>query len=112
MSVEIPSPGDARYHANVDPHRRHSVLADVILGAQDGLVNVLGVVLGVAAATDSVRIVVVAGLAAALADSTSMAAVAYTSRLAAGSLYESEKAREHRHVRTVPAIEREEIRAM
>jgi VIT1/CCC1 family predicted Fe2+/Mn2+ transporter len=76
------------------------------------LVNVLGVILGVAAATDSVRIVLVAGLAAALAESFSMAAVAYTSRVAAGDLYESERARERRHVRVVPTIEREEIRAI
>jgi predicted membrane protein (TIGR00267 family) len=112
MRSEAPAPRDALHHATVDPHRRNSALADVILGAQDGLVNVLGVILGVAAATESVRIVVVAGLAAALAESFSMAAVAYTSRVAAGDLYESEKARERRHVRVVPTIEREEIRAI
>jgi VIT1/CCC1 family predicted Fe2+/Mn2+ transporter len=103
---------DALHHSTVDRHRGNSALADVILGAQDGLVNVLGVILGVAAATESARIVVVAGLAAALAESVSMAAVAYTSRVAAGDLYESEKARERRHIRAVPAIEREEVRAI
>ena len=37
-------------HNNVDPHRRStSGLSDIILGGQDGLVNVLGVILGVAA---------------------------------------------------------------
>ena len=38
------------HHNNVDPHKRGSGLSDFILGAQDGLVNVLGVVLGIAAA--------------------------------------------------------------
>lgn len=55
---------------------------DIILGSQDGLVNVLGIVLGVgtvALATNNVRIVLVAGLAATFAESFSMAAVAYTS---------------------------------
>lgn len=56
---------------------------DLILGGQDGLVNVLGVVLGVAAATMSTRVVLIAGLAATFAESISMGAVAYTSAKAA-----------------------------
>jgi vacuolar iron transporter family protein len=100
------------HHARVDPHRRGSALADVILGGQDGLVNVLGVVLGVAAASSSARLVMAAGLAATFAESVSMAAVAYTSRVAEGNLFESERAREYRHVRRVPALEREEIHAL
>lgn len=53
-------------------------LRDIILGGQDGLVNVLGVTLGVAAATQDTRIILVAGLAATFAESVSMAAVGYT----------------------------------
>jgi vacuolar iron transporter family protein len=70
---------------------------------------VLGVILGVAAATHATRIVLVAGLAATFAESVSMAAVAYTSTMAEADLYESERARERRHVLRVPALEREEI---
>src|ERR1700722_1111036 len=103
---------EARYHASVDPHRPDSSLANVILGGQDGLVNVLGVILGVAAATGSEKIVLAAGFASTLAGAVSMAAVAYSSRLAESARYESERAREYRHVRTVPALERAEIRAM
>lgn len=102
--------GELIYHRQTDPHRRGSSLADVILGGQDGLVNVLGIVLGVAAATSDPRIVMVAGLAATFAESISMAAVAYTSTLAETSHYESERDREYRHIRMVPAVEREEIR--
>jgi predicted membrane protein (TIGR00267 family) len=98
------------YHRHDDPHRYTSALADVILGGQDGLVNVLGIVLGIAAATNDPRIVMVAGLAATFAESVSMAAVAYTSTLAETAHYESEREREHRHVRMVPAVERDEIR--
>ena len=48
-----------------------NVLRDIILGGQDGLVNVLGSVLGVAAATNDTKIVIIAGIAATLAESIS-----------------------------------------
>jgi predicted membrane protein (TIGR00267 family) len=99
-----------RLHDHRDPHRHESKLSDVILGGQDGLVNVLGVILGVAAATQDVRIVIAAGLAATFAESISMGAVAYTSRLAENDLYHSEKEREYRHIRLAPDVEVEEIR--
>lgn len=57
-------------------------LRDIILGGQDGLVNVLGIVLGVAAASGDSRIVLAAGMTATFAESFSMAAVAYTSSVA------------------------------
>jgi vacuolar iron transporter family protein len=97
-------------HARLDRHRRGRGIPNVVLGGQDGLVNVLGVVLGVAAATSSSRIVLVAGLSAAFAESVSMAAVAYTSSMAAADVYESERARELRHIHAIPESEREEIR--
>ena len=85
-------------------------LAEVILGGQDGLVNVLGVILGVAAATQDARIVIAAGLAATFAESISMGAVAYTSTLANDDLYLSEREREYRHIHLAPDVEIEEIR--
>lgn len=94
----------------MDPHRRGAGISDVVLGGQDGLVNVLGVILGVAAATNSTRIVLVAGLAAAMAESVSMAAVAYTTKTADAEVYESERAREMRHIESVPHLEKNEIR--
>ena len=101
-----------RLHDSFDPHRRKFQLSDVILGGQDGLVNVLGVILGVAAATQDARIIVAAGLAATFAESISMGAVAYTSTLAENDLYHSEKEREHRHIHLAPDVEVEEIRAI
>jgi VIT1/CCC1 family predicted Fe2+/Mn2+ transporter len=97
------------YHTRHDPHRQASGLADIILGGQDGLVNVLGIILGVAAATNDAHIVTVAGLAATFAESVSMAAVAYTSTLAESDFYESEREREYRHISEVPDLERQEI---
>lgn len=97
------------HHTRRDPHRHASRLSNVILGGQDGLVNVLGVILGIAAATADSRIVIIAGLAATFAESISMAAVAYTSSLAERSFYESEREREYRHIHLIPALERQEI---
>jgi vacuolar iron transporter family protein len=101
---------DHYHHTHADPHRGVSALSDVILGGQDGLVNVLGVILGVAAATHNPQVVIVAGLAATFAESVSMGAVAYTSTLAEADHYESEREREYRHIKDVPNLEEEEIR--
>jgi len=101
-----------RLHDHHDPHHGDFRLSDVILGGQDGLVNVLGVILGVAAATSDTRIVIAAGLAATFAESISMGAVAYTSKLAEHDLYHSEREREHRHIHLAPDVEVEEIRGI
>lgn len=101
-----------RLHDRHDPHHGKFHLADVILGGQDGLVNVLGVILGVAAATSDARIVIAAGLAATFAESISMGAVAYTSTLAENDLYLSEREREYRHIHLAPDVEVEEIRGI
>jgi vacuolar iron transporter family protein len=98
------------HHNHTDPHKRGSGLSDFILGAQDGLVNVLGVVLGIAAATSDVRVVLVAGLATTFAESISMGAVAYTTTLADADLYQSEREREYRHIVEAPTLETKEIR--
>jgi VIT1/CCC1 family predicted Fe2+/Mn2+ transporter len=101
-----------RLHDHHDPHHGEFRLSDVILGGQDGLVNTLGVILGVAAATSDARIVIAAGLAATFAESISMGAVAYTSRLAENDLYHSEREREYRHIHLAPDVEVEEIRGI
>lgn len=101
-----------RHHELIDPHVRGRWLSDLVLGAQDGVVNSLGVILGVAAASRSAPVVLASGLAAAVAEAISMAAVAYTSQMARGDLYRAERAREYRHIADVPAIERDEIRTL
>jgi vacuolar iron transporter family protein len=66
----------------VNEHGIGRRLREIILGGQDGLVNVLGLVLGIAAATAQTRVIMVAGLAATFSESIAMAGVAYTSALA------------------------------
>ncbi len=87
-----------------------SKLRDAILGGQDGLVNVLGLVLAVASATNDARVVIIAGLAGLAAESISMAAVAYTSQRAARDFYQRELEREQWEIEHMPEVEREEIR--
>ena len=87
-----------------------SRLRDFILGWKDGLVNVLGVTLGVATATSDAAIVIIAALAATFAESVSMAAVAYTSFKAEADFYKSEVEREKREMRDIPDAERQEVR--
>jgi VIT1/CCC1 family predicted Fe2+/Mn2+ transporter len=110
MAKEELAARQAAYHAQIDPHGRGSAIYEVILGAQDGIVNVLGVMLGVAAASNNARFAIAAGCASALAESLSMGAVAYTASVAEDDRYRAERAREYRHIREVPAIEREEVR--
>jgi len=92
-------------HSNIG-----SKLRDFILGWQDGLVNVLGIVLGVAVATTSTKIVLISGLAATFAESISMAAVAYTSMKATNDFYKAERKREMMEIEKMPEMERKEIR--
>lgn len=93
-------------------HSRPTLLSNFILGTQDGLVNVLGILLGLTAATTDVRIFFVAALAALGAESISMGAVAYTSTAARRRVYLKETERERQEMKEVPEIEREEVRGI
>ncbi len=107
----------ARAGPSADIHERHAPgggigrqLRDIILGGQDGLVNVLGLLLGVAAATQQVRVIIAAGLAATFSESIAMAGVAYTSALADRDYYQAQLEKERREVEEVPDVETEEVR--
>jgi VIT1/CCC1 family predicted Fe2+/Mn2+ transporter len=91
-------------------HRTKNSLRDVILGGQDGLVNMLGIALGVVAAGGSNRVLVVTGIAAAITESISMGAVAYTSFGSERDFYLAEKETEQSEISSDPEEEREEIR--
>ena len=87
-----------------------SLMRQIILGGQDGVVNVLGIALGVASATNDPKLVLVSGLAGTFAESISMAAVAYTSSRAMQDHYAGEVEREKWEIEHFPEIEAEEIR--
>ena len=83
---------------------------NLILGGQDGIVNVLGLVLGVASATADKKIVIIAGLVSLVAESISMGAVAYTSSKAAKEYYQSRIKEEEEEIKEQPKIEIKQIR--
>lgn len=91
-------------------HRTTNWLRDVILGGQDGLVNMLGIALGVISAGGSTHVLIVTGWAAAVTESLSMGAVAYTSYGAERDFYRAEREQEGHEIDTTPDVERQEIR--
>src|SRR5690348_7633244 len=93
-----------------EENRKANWLRDVILGGQDGLVNILGIILGVIAGGGSKTVLLAAGFAAAITESISMGAVGYTSSVSERDYYASEKAREESEIETMPQAERREIR--
>jgi VIT1/CCC1 family predicted Fe2+/Mn2+ transporter len=95
-----------------EAHRETTSLRDVILGGQDGLVNILGIILGVIAADGATSVLIVTGIAAAITESISMGAVGYTSSLAERDRYEAERLRELAEIDATPDLERDEVRAI
>jgi predicted membrane protein (TIGR00267 family) len=100
-------PGAPRHR---EEHRQVNWLRDVILGGQDGLVNILGIILGVIAGGGSTEVLMAAGFAAAITESISMGAVGYTSAVAERDYYRAEQARESAEIDVTPEAERQEIR--
>src|SRR5438067_9267568 len=91
-------------------HRKTNWRRDVILGGQDGLVNILGIILGVIAGGGTKTVLLAAGFAAAITESISMGAVGYTSSVSQRDYYSSEREREEQEITSMPDAEREEIR--
>jgi VIT1/CCC1 family predicted Fe2+/Mn2+ transporter len=84
-------------------------LRDVILGGQDGLVNILGIILGVISGGGNRTVLLAAGFAAAITESISMGAVGYTSTVADRDFYAGQRAVEAAEVRDDPDLEGREI---
>ena len=93
-----------------EAHRQANWLRDVILGGQDGLVNILGIILGVIAGGGTQAVLLAAGFAAAITESISMGAVGWTSALSERDYYAAEQARESAEIDATPETERAEIR--
>src|SRR5580693_5180761 len=93
-----------------EEHRQTNWLRDVILGGQDGLVNILGIILGVIAGGGSNTVLLATGFAAAITESISMGAVGYTSAVAERDYYQAERDREEAEIDATPEAERQEIR--
>lgn len=93
-------------------HAKNTSLSQIILGGQDGLVNVLGVILGVAVASGEIRIILAGGFAATFAESISMGAVAYTSRMAERDHYLAVLTKERKKIQENLLEQKDKIKAI
>ncbi len=88
---------------------RLSRIREFVLGTQDGLLVPLGVVTGMAAAHPARSLIVVAGLAEAVAGAISMGGGSYLASEAEEQLYVSEIAAEGREIDEFPERETDEL---
>ncbi|MFB3818378.1 MAG: VIT1/CCC1 transporter family protein [Candidatus Methylomirabilales bacterium] len=84
-------------------------VTDAIYGINDGLGAVFGIVSGMAGYTGGSEIVLVTGLAGALASALSMGSSAYLAAKSQREVYEGEIAREKAEIEHDPEEEREEL---
>ncbi|MEO6350035.1 MAG: VIT1/CCC1 transporter family protein [Candidatus Limnocylindrales bacterium] len=88
---------------------RSGTLRAAVFGANDGLVSNLSLVIGVAAAAQDNKIIVLAGIAGLLAGAFSMAAGEYISMQSQRELFEDQIQTEREEMRVMPDVEREEL---
>ncbi len=117
-SVALGPGRDAAEAPTEDRRRRHSHdpsrdwLRDVILGGQDGLVNILGIILGVVAGGGGRTVLISAGFAAAITESISMGAVGYTSTTEDRDYFAAQKQAEEVALEDDVDLECQEIEAL
>lgn len=86
-----------------------NMLRAAVLGANDGLVSNMSLVMGVAGAAAAERTLLLTGLAGLVAGACSMAMGEWLSVTSSRELYQSQIATEAEELRTVPDEEREEL---
>src|SRR5690606_14908810 len=112
----VPGPGRRTRMASRNPglHRSHRAgwLRAAVLGANDGIVSVAGVVVGIAAASASHETVLATGVAATVAGAFSMAAGEYVSVKSQADTEAADLDIERRELREDPQAELEELAAI
>lgn len=108
MTVQIPVIHVGDEHAGTLGDRLNWLRAGV-LGANDGIVSVAGVVVGVAGATSNRSQIMTAGIAALVAGALSMAGGEYVSVSTQRDTEEAAIAKESEELRTMPDAELEEL---
>ena len=97
-----------------EPHQKSHIakqnwLRAGVLGANDGIVSIAGLVVGVAGATNSTSAILTAGLAGIVAGAISMAAGEYVSVSSSKDMEKSLIKKEHYELRNNPEQELEEL---
>lgn len=97
--------------AHGERHKAHlgGWLRAAVLGANDGIVSVASLVLGVAAADDAGALTLTAGLAGLVGGALSMAAGEYVSVSSQRDTELADLSREREELRTMPEAERKEL---
>jgi VIT1/CCC1 family predicted Fe2+/Mn2+ transporter len=97
-----------------DPHNVHRTgwLRAAVLGANDGIISVASLIIGVAAATPDPGAILVAGVAALIAGAMSMAAGEYISVSSQADSESADIAREKEALAATPADEEAELAAI
>ena len=102
-------------HKNQEPHNQNSgirlnKLRAAVLGANDGIVSIAGLVVGVAGATNDKTAIFTAGLAGILAGSLSMAAGEYVSVSSQRDTEQAILGREKQELKDFPKEELDELK--
>lgn len=100
---------DEHVHGEAERIAKLSRIRELILGFQDGLLVPLGVVSGMAAAAPGRSVILVAGLAEAVAGSIAMGGGAYLASEAEERLYHAEIASERQEIADEPEREAAEL---
>lgn len=95
-------------------HRSHRIgwLRAAVLGANDGIVTMASLIVGIAAAGASSRAILVAGVASLVAGAMSMAAGEYVSVSSQADTERADLAKEHQELVTDPEHEHAELAAI
>jgi VIT1/CCC1 family predicted Fe2+/Mn2+ transporter len=88
------------------------LLREIVFGMNDGLISSLGFVAGASGALEHQGPIIMAGVAAMVSGTVSMAIGGYLSVKSQREFYESEIRREVHEMTTMPAHEREEVRQL
>ena len=90
-------------------HRGAGGIRDIIFGMNDGLLSTFSLIAGVAGGSTSSNVILLAGVAGAVAGSISMAAGAFVSTRAEREIKERQLTIERKEIEHFPAIERQEL---
>ncbi len=102
----------SRFHPETHRNERIGWLRAAVLGANDGIVSVAGVVVGVASAGASAPVVLLTGIAATVAGAMSMAAGEYVSVQSQADTEHADLAIERRELHEDPQSELDELAAI
>lgn len=98
-------------HINLDSQKTNWLRA-AVLGANDGIVSIAGLVVGIAGATSSINIIFTAGLAGLFAGALSMAAGEYVSVSSQRDIEEALLDKERNELKEFPEEELEELKGI